>query len=33
MYIGVKFKGKNKDFKGRTYNFELAKDEDIPKVG
>lgn len=33
MYIGVKFKDKNKVFKGRTYNFELAENEDVPSVG
>lgn len=32
MYITVQFKDKFKVFKGKTYDFELAPAEEIPKV-
>lgn len=33
MFIGVQFKNRNKEFTGKVYDFELHKDEDIPKEG
>jgi hypothetical protein len=33
MIISVKFKDKNKIFKGRSYDYKLNSDERIPKVG
>lgn len=31
--ISVRFKDKNKVFKGKTYDYILFQEEDIPKVG
>lgn len=33
MFIGIQFKNKNKEFTGKVYDFELHKEEDIPKEG
>lgn len=33
MFIGIQFKNKKKEFTGKVYDFELHKDEDIPKEG
>ena len=33
MFITVQFKDKNKNFKGRTYDFKLAKDVVPPRSG
>ena len=33
MFITVQFKDKNKVFKGRTYDFKLAKDVVPPRSG
>lgn len=33
MFITVQFKDKNKVFKGRTYDFKLAKDVVLPRSG
>lgn len=33
MKISIRFKDKNKVFRGRTYDYLLAKDEEVPKVG
>ena len=31
--ISVQFKNKNKEFVGRTYDFLLCEDEEVPKTG
>ena len=33
MVITVQFKDRNKNFRGRTYDYLLHKEEDIPKNG
>lgn len=33
MVITVQFKDHNKNFRGRTYDYLLHKEEDIPKSG
>lgn len=33
MFITVQFKNKDKVFRGRTYDYLLNKEEDVPEVG
>lgn len=33
MFISVQFKDKNKVFRGKHYDYEIANGEEIPKVG
>lgn len=33
MFISVQFKDKNKNFRGRTYDFKLSKNIETPAVG
>jgi hypothetical protein len=33
MVVSVKFKDKNKIFRGHSYDYRLNKEEKIPKVG
>ena len=33
MVITVQFKDRNKNFRGKTYDYLLHKEEDIPKNG
>jgi hypothetical protein len=33
MFISVQFKNRNNEFVGKTYDFELHKDEDVPTEG
>lgn len=33
MFVSVQFKDKAKNFRGRIYDYELAKDEEVPAVG
>lgn len=33
MYVNVKFKNRKMEFIGKTYSYELAADEEVPKDG
>lgn len=33
MYIGIQFKDKAKNFRGKIYDFKLHPEEKVPKVG